>query len=307
MTAPSDVALVDDAPESAPPDVSTSWSPDDAADPSSSFGAYAAPDLGALLANRSWHYHRLPFPHFTATDVFVPWLHDELTEAYRDVLARGVCERGGDPSQFSRRMIGYDAYSYEIRRDPTSPFSLFISPPWMRLISDMCQVATNPDVQIALHHHAPDSKNGWIHADLVPGWFIDRPAQDGVNLPDRLCNYKNGKTLRPDIPARESARAISVIYFLANPDWVPEHGGETGLYAAQTDPVESPARRIPPRNNSILVFECTPFSFHAFLNNFNVPRNSLIQWLHRPVADVIERWGEKSVDKWRKPTSAFAS
>jgi hypothetical protein len=254
-------------------------------------------DLGAVLAHRRWRRHLQPFPHFTAEDVFVPALHAALVERFRDILARGLQE-GEDKRRFSRRMNGYDAYTVEPDLAADSPFAVFASRAWCRLLAEVCRVAVTPDVQVALHHHLPDSTSGWIHTDLSPGWFVDRMPENGVNLADPACHYKTGRTKDPSLRVRRTVRAVALIYFVANPDWQPAHGGETGLYRAQRDPVASPAARVPPRDNSFVLFECTPFSFHSFLTN-RQPRNSLVMWLHRPHDEVVTRWGEKSIAPWR--------
>ena len=51
-------------------------------------------------------------------------------------------------------------------------------------------------------------------------------------------------------------------------------------------------------NNSLVLFECTPFSWHGYLGNRAKPRNSVVMWLHRPKADVVARWGEPSIVRW---------
>jgi Rps23 Pro-64 3,4-dihydroxylase Tpa1-like proline 4-hydroxylase len=87
--------------------------------------------------------------------------------------------------------------------------------------------------------------------------------------------------------------------FLHNPPWREGDGGETGLYSRSSQPVSEPTKAIAPINNSLLIFECRPNSYHSFLSNRNGPRNSMIMWLHRPKNDVEQRWGSNSIIHWR--------
>ena len=85
---------------------------------------------------------------------------------------------------------------------------------------------------------------------MNPGWFVELPSSDGVNIsqPD-LCNYFTDKCARPDISARETIRAVAMIYYLNNESWVAGDGGETGLYSSVHDPVSKPTVVVPQINN----------------------------------------------------------
>ena len=48
------------------------------------------------------------------------------------------------------------------------------------------------------------------------------------------------------------------LYYLANPRWEPGDGGSTGLFTSADDSIEAPSAEMPPINNSLLLFECTP-------------------------------------------------
>ena len=96
---------------------------------------------------------------------------------------------------------------------------------------------------------------------------------------------------------RETMRAIAILYYLNNPEWLPGDGGETGLYRAITDQVDQAVVSVPPINNTLVAFECSPYSFHAFRTN-RQPRNSLVMWLHREKAEALAQWGEGSIVPW---------
>jgi hypothetical protein len=86
--------------------------------------------------------------------------------------------------------------------------------------------------------------------------------------------------------------------YLAEPDGYAGWGGETGLYRSSSSPVGRPVVAVPAVNNSLVSFECTPFSFHSFVTNPYAERNCLVMWLHRSRNDVIDRWGEQSIVSW---------
>lgn len=73
---------------------------------------------------------------------------------------------------------------------------------------------------------------------------------------------------------------------------------KTGLYENSEQPIDEPTKTIPPVNNTLLIFECTPRSYHSFIQNRRSARNSIIMWLHRPKSDAIQRWGSDAIIGW---------
>ena len=253
----------------------------------------------ADLARPTWEARTAPFPHFVAREVFPPEAYKLLAEQFLEILGRGLCE-GNEATRFSRRMKGYDAYSVTLTRIG-GPLDVFSTRAWHDELQQLTGILATLDVSGALHHHKQGSDHGRLHNDLNPGYFVDRPRPDGVNLNDpKLCNYNDGTVYAAGATARECVRGVAMLYYLANPPWQPGDGGETALYQKYGTPVEQPDATVPPRNNSALVFECAPTSFHSFLHNARAPRNSAIMWLHRTRADAVARWGEGKIVKWSK-------
>jgi Rps23 Pro-64 3,4-dihydroxylase Tpa1-like proline 4-hydroxylase len=81
-----------------------------------------------------------------------------------------------------------------------------------------------------------------------------------------------------------------MIYYLNNDGWQPGDGGETALFATGKLGV-GPFGLCPPVNNSLLLFECTPHSFHSLIANPRRARDSVILWLHSTVEDAEAKWG----------------
>jgi hypothetical protein len=186
----------------------------------------------------------------------------------------------------------------EVTAADAGAFSVFVSPAWRDLIAGLLAPDSTTEVNVTLHHHAVGSLSGSPHNDLNPGWFIAKPEPDGITVSDSaVCSYKSGHTSGPE-PAVERVRAVALIYYLANPEGYYGSDGATGLYPRGSQPVARPVVAVAPRNNSLIAFECTPFSFHSFMTNPQVERNCLVMWLHRRKEEVIRRWGEQSIVGW---------
>ncbi len=246
--------------------------------------------LEELLANRRWVRRARPFPHVVASNVFVADFATELDAEFARI------ERE-HPEAFRRNMTGYDASGADLGHYRDGPLAVFLSREWHDLIAGVTGVTATGDVSASVHHHDPHSAGGWPHNDLNPGWYAEpAPAAGQIRLAGTDgVDYHHG-TRAPGVSARETIRAVSVLFYLGNPAWAPGDGGETGLYDSPHS--TGPSAAVPPVNNSLVLFECTPFSWHGYLGNRAKPRNSVVMWLHRPKADVVARWGEPSIVRW---------
>ncbi|WP_437294876.1 2OG-Fe(II) oxygenase [Sorangium sp. So ce426] len=258
-----------------------------------------------LSGRRLWQRAR-PFPHIVGEGVLAPDVYRDVEEAFRSELCRGLGEAAATSPpthRFARTVPGYGAHVKALTRETTGALALFVSRGWHDMIAGLWGIEATGDVDAALHHHPVGSGDGWVHNDLNPGWFVDQPKADGVNLSDSaLCNYQHGPADplgSSSLVPRETVRAAALLFYLANDPWSPGDGGETGLYSSLHSPVSRPAAVVPPLNNSLLCFACTPFSCHAFLSNRRSPRNSVILWLHVPRAQAEARHGARSIEPWR--------
>jgi hypothetical protein len=250
-----------------------------------------------------WLRHTRPFPHVVAHDAFRPEVYASLDGQFREWLARGLRdEPSGTDTVFSRAMGSYDAYGYNFSQPLAGAFDVLLSRAWCGLLADLFRVKDTHHVNLGLHHHLPHSASGWAHTDLAPGWFADdQPGPDEMTLSDHArVDYHTGDVLVPDVRAVEEVRAVAVLLYLANDEWHPGDGGETALFTGSEGRPDQVAARVPPLNNTMLAFECTPYSFHTFLSNTRTPRNCLVMWLHRPKEEAVQRWGEQSIVYWRR-------
>jgi hypothetical protein len=248
--------------------------------------------LDELLENRRWVRRVRPFPHVYAREVFTyafyRQLHDEFERIERE-----------QPEVFQRNMVGYDASGTAISRFRDGPLGVFVSREWHDLIAGVAGVRATGDVNAALHHHDPGGDSGWPHNDLNPAWFGGpAPGPDEIRFEnvDGVALHDGARP--PGVEARENIRAVSLLFYLGNPDWEPGDGGETGLFSDVATAYRASAVAVPPVNNSMVLFECTPRTWHAFISNRTKPRNSVVMWLHRTKDEAVQRWGDESIAYW---------
>jgi LPS sulfotransferase NodH len=258
-----------------------------------------APPLERVLASPRWISSTWPFEHVRADHVFSEELYDAMARHFRMLLDRGPTENA--TLGFAGGIPGYDATGYNFSPDNYGPFGVFVSRTWIDLMERLFAVSLSGHVLCGLHHHDVGSANGFVHHDLNPGFFADRPDRLGVVVARHtLCSYTTGQSFQPGAQAIETVRGVAMIYFVANPPWRSGDGGETGLYSRADDDVERPAIAIPPRSNSLVLFRCSPRSFHSFISNRRVERNSVIAWYHRPKADVELEHGADAIRPHRR-------
>jgi len=245
--------------------------------------------LDSILLNRNWIWSRHPFPHVSATDVFTADAYRAFEQAFFTMSAR-----------MSSYLPQHDTHGTTITPGARGPLTFFASRAWHDLLAGLLGIRSTGHVNLGLHHHRPGSANGFPHNDLNPGWFVDYRSESGIVLaqPD-VCSYTTGEAHVTDTAPRRVIRACALIFYIANPRWRCGDGGETGLYKRATDEPAQPYCSIPPINNSLLAFECTPYSFHGFIRNARSQRNSLIMWLHREESEVTRRWGGDAIVNYR--------
>ena len=177
---------------------------------------------------------------------------------------------------------------------------MFVSREWNDVVAGVIGTAVTGDVHATFHHHEIGSASGWPHNDLSPGYFEDPspgPGEVRLSDPDKIVYGKGARD--ESTRTHEVIRAVSVLFYLNNGPWQPGDGGETALFASNSDArAVGPAATVPPVDNSMVIFECTPFSWHTYLSNRVKPRNSLVMWLHRRKDETVQRWGEQSIVYW---------
>jgi hypothetical protein len=240
--------------------------------------------LDRLLAHRRWWFGSQPFPHVVARQVFVPAFYERLVGAVEAALPRE------DPAAYNAK---HDFTGLSLRSGTRGPLSVFLSREWHDLFAGLFGIETSGQVAAGLHRHVPGSRNGFPHNDIVPEELAGLERSDEVI---RLRSPGVDGRGRPHA-AGMSVRAIAVLFYLNNGPWRHGDGGETGLYDHWRDPVTDAVARVPPVDNSLLAFECSPLSYHSFITN-RTRRDSVIVFVYRTLDSYLDVWGEDGLNQY---------
>lgn len=250
----------------------------------------------------------VPFNYMVVEDLFDPVLSSNFEYMFRDLIknARGI-GKVGEVGE-----LIYDALNFtpKIEHLRNSPMSVFGSAEMREFISSSFDILLDENLMIGMHRHEPGSRPGWEHTDFTIVSFPNiSPNFDGnrVYYEGCDCNYSDDSRDRQPNSIK-TARAIACLYYTANPIWRPGMDGETGIYA---DLGKRVVHRVPPKSNSLLAFEISPISYHAFLGSPIVQRNSYIWWYHSNPKYLLERHnhsaelrrslGQDPWDRWTGP------
>jgi hypothetical protein len=239
----------------------------------------------------TWWECQRPFQHYRAFDVLRPADYTNAAEAFRALLSGSPSIESHRPG-FSRGNSKYDAQILAMDLALSQSFRPLLDTPWLESIAALLQLPFHLVVDAALHSSPANSRTGWIHTDFCAVWIDESRQETGLRFPDRrMCEYFSGVQTHRDAQPVKYARAATLIYYLCNDGWVTGAGGETALYSASSDACLAEEYLISPINNSLLLFECTPHSYHRFVSNPGMRRNSVICWLHTPFECTMARWG----------------
>lgn len=222
-------------------------------------------DLGSMLENRRWRYRASPFPHVVARDVFSGTVASAITDAFRRVIT--------DQSSV-HYAPKHDFFGGPLTGAAPEPLHVFLAPEWHLVFARIFGVTLVPQVSAGLHRHRPGSRNGFPHNDIKPEVYTPTTG-----------------------PPIQTIRGLSILYYLGNGPSRPTDGGGTGLYRHWSDPVTQPERVVPPIDNSLLAFPCSPFSYHSFLANSR-QRDSIIVFLYRRLDQFVAEWGPEGLSQY---------
>jgi hypothetical protein len=227
-----------------------------------------------------WWVHERPFRHIRAHGVFREEIYDRLAAAF--------IAAGGD---LRKTQSTYDALILPMSQILRRSFAPLFDRSWTEFLANLLDLPALSQIDGALHHVPVASRSGWIHNDFCSGWFSRNQTGDIV-FPDRAnCDYFTGTAKSPEARPQELIRAATMIFYLRNDDWKEGCGGETGLYASSRHG-RGEASVVPPVSNSLLLFECSPHSYHSLTANPGCARNSIILWIHSTVENAEARWGQ---------------
>lgn len=243
-----------------------------------------------MILNQLWE-HRHPFRHFRATNVLAP-------EVYQPVASRFSALLDGNghkdaPYRFAQTNVNYDARILGVDEALAPSFAPLFSMGLIEELHELFDFPFLPAVDGALHSSPVGSRTGWIHTDLCAAWFDESVPPTGPFLFPRRdrCDYFTGSPKDAAAAPKKYVRAAALLFYLCNDGWAPGDGGETALYGTQEPSSRSAVAHVPPLSNSLLVFECSPHSYHRFITNPGRVRNSVILWIHAAPEVMESRWG----------------
>ncbi|MDZ4852087.1 MAG: 2OG-Fe(II) oxygenase family protein [Pirellulaceae bacterium] len=247
-----------------------------------------------------------------------PYNYVVIENAFDDHVAWGLSALVNDRIQQGREIgkvgevgaLVYEAINFTptIKDALTTPLAAIASVELKRFIAGIFNIELDENLMIGMHRHEPPSKAGWAHTDyaivsfpnIPPNVFGQRMYFDGCG-----CNYSDDSRDRQPNTIK-TTRAIACLYYIANEEWQPGMGGETGVYRPDGKTLST---TIPPKNNSLFVFEISPISYHAYLGSATMRRSSIIWWyhaepvyMHRRHADAVGFRTSQKMDPWDRWT-----
>lgn len=242
------------------------------------------------IKNKNWLVRRVPFNHMVVRDIFEDTIVQRLTSNFQNEVAKR--------RQQKSNIRNYDAAVIPLSESDRELFNPLLSVEWLRLISRAMNLQTTLEVDGALHAHPPGSRSGWIHNDYNPGWFARAAEGDQIVFSSSSgINYRTGRTEGTAAAPICRIRFLTLIYYLGNVPWTSATGGETGIYQTQKQSVDRADVWVPPENNTLLLFECTPHSWHSFRSS-SVARHSITYWLHRDIHQAKQQWPHHEPVYW---------
>jgi hypothetical protein len=242
----------------------------------------------------------IPFRYSHIKNVFTEEFYEKLHSKFIELLSGGISDTF-DMNKFSyfgqiTKETKYDAYSRVT--DPNCNItSIFYSNLWKNFISNLF-----PDIELTVnsassfHHHKVNSTSGFLHTDWNLQNFVKDELPNGINPWYFQCKHAG----EPGVDnAYQVVKSIACIYYLGNEEWNEGYGGDTGLYTHHNEnnfvkaiPYENqiPYVKIPPVNNSMVVYEISPYSYHGFIQNKKIERNAMIQWFYSNVSNRKDKY-----------------
>lgn len=244
--------------------------------------------IAELNPRSDWFIEQRPFRHIWAERVFRRDAYESLVKAF--VAVRDDASQGNDQDRFRGRQVGYDAQMVAMNHRLGVKFAPIFERRWANFTARLLELPVLPQIDGGLHHIPVNSRSGWIHNDFCSAWF-DEGLKGDVVFPDRTkCDYFSGTPKSVDARPREYVRSATMIFYLQNDSWQKGSGGETGLYAGSRVDL-GPMSAVAPLSNSLLLFECSPHSYHRLIGNPGCARNSIILWLHDSIENAMSKWG----------------
>ncbi len=246
----------------------------------------------ALIDNGDWFEYKIPFRHFRAENVLDAETYSRISKNFVAVQHGDIKGKNGDVYRLEKLSQNYDALMLGMNEELKNLFEPFFSVDFLTSIAEFLKVPFNFEIDGGLHSNLVNSGTGWIHNDFCNCWFDKNFVREGnLTFPRRdMCDYFTGQQYSEKAKPVKFVRAATLIFYLCNGDWTTGDGGETALYGASQLSDNTIVDLVAPKDNSLILFECSPHSYHRFITNRNKTRNSLILWLHSTPEFSASKW-----------------
>jgi hypothetical protein len=214
---------------------------------------------------------REPFPHIYIENFLKEDSYQKVLSEFRDIQKRGYSSDIKEIESFHQFEIDYDGYVFMPipSLDKKTALHLFFSVEWNLFFSKLFKQHTDFETSLAFHHHPIGDNTGFVHHDLA-----DKPFYKSEQLKNKVIPSSRDPKKQNGLYKKK--RIIALIYYVNNSDWQEGDGGETGLYSSDKKTL---LKKIPPISNSLLAFQISEKSMHAFQKNLK-ERNCVVQWFH---------------------------
>lgn len=249
-----------------------------------------------------------PFNYAVVEQVFDKGTSQALSIAFQSLIQTG--KHIGKVGEVGD--LVYDAINVTptISQILSTPIQQLASQEIKSFVASIFDIVLDENLIIGMHQHRPPSKPGWAHTDFAVVSFPNTPPNhNGL----RLFSSEHGVNYSDDSRDRQpnsikTARSIACIYYVGNAKWNAGMGGETGVFLADGKTLFA---TVPPRNNSLFLFEISPVSYHAYMGSQTHFRNSYIWWYHSAPGYLLHRHmqpakykSSRGLDPWDRWTDA---
>jgi hypothetical protein len=227
-----------------------------------------------------------------------PFRHTIIDDYLSQSAYKQFCRHAEDLVSHTtvRAFNDYDAKAYPLSGNHTILLKHILTKNFFDINRNYYASKYTNCIDAAVHIHRPGSRAGWRHNDFNFGHFLRSESTDLIYSNNEICDYRRGTINEKGQEAIRLVRSLACLFYFDN-SWHEGDGGETLVSMHEQCEGCKYDKLIAPVDNRLFMFECSPFSFHAFQGAAKF-RKSLIFWLHSSVYEVSQKWPITEVVPW---------
>ena len=219
--------------------------------------------------------HNKPFRYYVLNNVFKKEIYDIITQdcldSTKDTAAYGSLENA--TSNYGGRIQNIG------RENIKKGVDFFVNSIWKSFNANFFDITLTKYQALSFHVHDAPSKPGFIHSDFNICSFDNLGNEDYelINCP----KYADDG----DDQYVKVMRSVAFLYYFNNNKILSLSGdGGTNVYDNNDQLIDT----VNCANNSLLCFEVTPETYHAFTGS-TFPRHAVVGWFHSNPAGAVFR------------------